>query len=159
MARVVVLGLVLVFSQVVLVSQPRADLLERIRGAEHVVVGVVTDVTPVLQENEFGDQLIVSRTTVAVEETLKGPTNLTTVEIEVEGGTIDGLSLAVSDVEPVVFGDRGVFMLMRIGQGNYVPHLRGQGLLTLDASEQVRGEPWSLADVRAAARAVAASPQ
>ena len=106
-------------TQIVVLGQPRADLRERIRGAERVVVGVVTNVNPVFQENEFGDQLIVSRTTVAVEETLKGPANLTTVEIEVEGGTIDGLSLAVSDVEPVALGDRGVFMLRLRRPGVY----------------------------------------
>ena len=123
------------------------------------MLGVVVDVDPVFRENEFGDQLIVSLTTVAVEETLKGPANLTTVEVEIEGGTIDGLSLAVSDVEPVALGERAVFLLTRRVSGSYLPYLRGQGLLRLDASERVRDESWSLADVRAAARAVSEQPR
>ena len=155
-----VAGLALLLSApAVLLGQPRADLPERIHGADQVVVGIVVEVDPVFRENEFGDQLIVTLTTVAVEETLKGPASLTTVEVEVEGGTIDGLSLAVSDVEPVALGERAVFMLTRRVSGAYVPYLRGQGLLRLDASGQIRDESWSLADVRAAAREASEQPR
>ncbi len=136
------------------VAQPgRVDLPERIRGAERIVVGVVANVAPELRENQFGDQLIVSRTTVVVEEVLKGPANMSTVEVDVEGGTIGDLTLSVSDIESIGLGERGVFLLNASASGAFVPHLRGQGLLQLDTQDQVRGEPWSLADIRAAARA------
>ncbi len=67
-------------------AQPgRVDLADRIRGAERVVVGVVANVEAEFRENQFGDQLIVSRTTVIVEEVLKGPANISTLEVDVEG--------------------------------------------------------------------------
>src|SRR4029078_813148 len=45
---------------------------ERARGAEQVVVGHVSAVTPMWRDNNFGDRLIVSVVHVVVEETLKG---------------------------------------------------------------------------------------
>lgn len=130
----------------------RAELLERVRGAAQIVVGVVVEVEPVLQTNQFGDELIVSHTTVQVVETIKGPPNLTTVVLEIEGGTLGPRTLLVSDMEPVEVGQRGVFMVSQDVSGVNVPHMRGQGILQLDAQDQVIGEPWSLNDIRAEAR-------
>ena len=87
-------------------------LTERARGAERVVVGRVTTVNPIWQTNEFGDRLIVSIVTVAVDETLRGPMQ-PMVDVEVEGGTIGDVTLHVSDLEPVAPGDRAVFYLAR----------------------------------------------
>ena len=97
--------------------------------------------------NEFGDRLIVSVVTVAVDETLRGPAQ-PTVTVEVEGGTIGDLTLHVSDLEPVATGERVVFYLARNARGVFVPHLRGQGLLKLDRSDRVRGSTVTLADIR-----------
>ena len=126
-------------------------LAERARGAERVVVGRVTTVNPMWQTNEFGDRLIVSVVTVAVDETLRGPV-LPTVDVEVEGGTIGELTLQVSDLEPVVPGDRAVFYLTRSRRGAFVPHLRGQGVLKLDRSDRVRNSATTLADIRRTAK-------
>ena len=122
-------------------------LVDRARGSERVVVGRVTAVNPVWQTNEFGDRLIVSVVSVAVDETLRGPAQQA-VDVEVEGGTIGELTLHVSDLETFIPGDRGVFYLRRGSRGSLVPHLRGQGLLKLDRSERVRGSNFTLADVR-----------
>jgi len=122
-------------------------LAERARGAERVVVGRVTTVEPMWRINEFGDRLIVSVVTVAVDETLRGPAQ-PTVTVEVEGGTIGDLTLHVSDLEPVATGERVVFYLARNARGVFVPHLRGQGLLKLDRSDRVRGSTVTLADIR-----------
>jgi len=122
-------------------------LAERARGAERVVVGRVTTVEPMWRTNEFGDRLIVSVVTVAVDETLRGPAQ-PTVTVEVEGGTIGDLTLHVSDLEPVATGERVVFYLARNARGVFVPHLRGQGLLKLDRSDRVRGSTVTLADIR-----------
>jgi hypothetical protein len=126
-------------------------LAERARTAERVVVGRVTTVNPIWQTNEFGDRLIVSVVTVAVDETLRGPA-LTTVDLEVEGGTIGDVTLNVSDLEPVAAGDRAVFYLARSRRGAFVPHLRGQGVLKLDRSDRVRNSATTLVDIRRAAR-------
>ena len=125
-------------------------LSERARGAERVIVGHVTSVNPTWQTNEFGDRLIVSIVTVAIDETLRGPAQ-STMDVEVEGGTIGDLTLHVSDLEPVVPGDRAVFYLTRSRRGAFVPHLRGQGLLKLDRSDRVNGTNTTLADIRRAA--------
>jgi hypothetical protein len=122
-------------------------LAERTRGAERVVVGRVEAVDPVWQVNEFGDRLIVSIVRVAVSETLKGQAQAT-ADVEVEGGTLDGLTLRVSDVSAFVPGERAVFYLVRSRRGALVPHLRGQGLLKLDRSDRVPGSSLTLDTIR-----------
>ena len=137
----------------VLAQDAPVPLVDRTRGSERVVVGRVTAVNPMWQTNEFGDRLIVSVVSVAVDETLRGPTQQA-VDVEVEGGTIGDLTLHVSDLETFTPGDRGVFYLTRGSRGSLVPHLRGQGLLKLDRSDRVRGSNVTLADVRREARRV-----
>ena len=72
--------------------------------------------------------------------------------------TVGPLSLLVSDIEPVEVGDRGVFMVSQNGRGATVP-VGGQGILLLNPQNRVIGEPWSLDDIRSAARAQARNPQ
>jgi hypothetical protein len=122
-------------------------LAERGRGAERVIVGRVSSVTPQWQVNEFGDRLIVSSLRITVEETLKGGAE-SNVIVDVEGGTLGGLTLHVSDLTTFEAGERAVFYLKRNDRGTFVPHLRGQGLLKLDASNRVRGTGVALAEIR-----------
>ena len=122
-------------------------LAERARGADLVVVGRVAGVRSVWQVNEFGDRLIVSIVRVAVNETLKGQAS-PTLDVEVEGGTIGELSLHVSDQTSFSPGERAVFYLKRNARGALVPHLRGQGLLKLDASDRVPGSGLTLGEIR-----------
>ena len=135
----------------------RADVpsAERARGAEQVVVGHVSAVSPTWRDNDFGDRLIVSVVHVVVEETLKGsaPTGL---DVEVEGGTIGSLTLHVSDIEPLVRGDRAVFYLQHNRRGGLIPHLRGLGLQKLDAANHVQGSSVTLDQVRRDVRAIGA---
>ncbi len=128
-------------------------LSERASGAERVVVGRVTTVNPAWRGNDFGDRLIVSVLRVAVDETLKGNAQ-STVDVEVEGGTIGALTLRVSDQEPITAGDRGVFYLSRSARGTLVPHLRGQGFLRLDRTDRVPNSRLTLDEIR---RTVAAA--
>jgi hypothetical protein len=126
---------------------PPVPLAERARGADRVVVGRVASVAPEWQVNEFGDQLIVSVVRVAVSETLKGQA-VPTLDVEVEGGTIGDLTLNVSDQVSFSRGERAVFYLRRNARGAFVPHLRGQGLLKLDASDRVPGSSLTLDEIR-----------
>jgi hypothetical protein len=134
-------------------QEASVPLADRTRGAERVVVGRVTAVSPMWQTNEFGDRLIVSIVRVAVDETLRGPTQ-PAIDVEVEGGTIGDLTLHVSDLDLFVPGDRGVFYLRRGVRGSFVPHLRRQGLLKLDRADRVRESNLTLTDVRRAAEQV-----
>jgi hypothetical protein len=153
LARVIAGALCLLAAQLSTRAQDAlAPLAERARAAERVVVGRVTSVNPAWSTNESGDRLIVSNVSVAVDETLRGPT-LPSVDVEVEGGTIGDLTLNVSDLEPVAPGERAVFYLARNTRGVFVPHMRGQGLLKLDRSERVRNSAVTLADIRRAAQA------
>jgi hypothetical protein len=138
------------FAAITYTQDAPGALAEQTRTAERVVVGRVTAVNPTWQTNEFGDRLIVSLVSVAVDETLRGPV-APTVEVEVEGGTIGDVTLHVSDLEPVAPGDRAVFYLARSRRGAFVPHLRGHGVLKLDRSDRVRNSALTLADIRRAA--------
>ncbi len=135
---------------IVSAQEAPTTLAERARGAERVVVGRVTAVNPRWDTSEFGDRLIVSTVRVAVDETLRGPAQ-PAVDVDVEGGTIGGLTLHVSDLEPMAPGERAVFYLRRTTRGAFVPHLRGQGVLKLDRRDRVRGSSATLADVRRSA--------
>jgi hypothetical protein len=134
-------------SDVIAIQATPVPLAERARGAERVVVGRVASVAPAWHVNEFGDQLIVSKVRVVVNETLKGPA-VQALDVEIEGGTIGELTLRVSDQTSFSPGERGVFYLNRTARGTFVPHLRGQGLLKLDASNRVSGSSLTLEEIR-----------
>jgi hypothetical protein len=100
----------------------------------------------------FGDQLILTRALVRVEETLKGPSE-ETVSVTVEGGTIGDLTLRVSDMPSLRRGERAVFFLRQNPDG-HVPEGRGHGVLKLDGGDRVTDSELTLEDVRRRARAV-----
>jgi hypothetical protein len=151
--------ILLIFSSVAGASQGRAvPLEERVQGANQVVVATVTDVTPRWGENAFGDRLIISRVSLRVDETLKGVA-ADAMSMDLEGGTLDGLTLRVSSLPALERGERAVFFLNAPGGGVYHPHLAGQGILKLDAAGFVRGSTLSLGTVRAIVRQAAASVQ
>lgn len=134
---------------------PPVPLVERARGAEQIILGRVASVSPEWRVNDFGDRLIMSVVRVAVDETLKGG-SAASVDIEVEGGTLGGLTLHVSDQQSFTPGDRAVFYLSRSRRGAMVPHLRGQGTLKLDPTSRVPNSSLTLDEIRrtvAAARA------
>jgi hypothetical protein len=151
-ARVIAGTLCLLVAQLSTRAQNASvPLAERTRSAEHVVVGRVISVHPMWRANESGDPLIVSMVSVAVDETLRGPA-MSSVDLEVEGGTIGDPTSNVSDPEPVAPGERAVFYLARNTRGAFVPHLRGEGLLKLDGADRVRNAAVTLADIRRAAQ-------
>jgi hypothetical protein len=120
---------------------------DRAKGAHSVVVATVIEATPTFERNSFGDQLIVTHAFLRVEESLKGQ-SANVIPLDVEGGTIGDLTLHVSDVEPIRKGERAVFFIQRTPSGANVPHLRGNGVLKLDATNHVRGSNATLDDVK-----------
>ena len=120
----------------------------RAKGAQTVVVGTVIQVTSAFEQNEFGDRLIVSHVLLRVEEALKGQAPQV-VALDVEGGTVGGVTLKVSDMDAVNTGERGVFFLTKSRSGVNVPHLRGNGIVKLDSNNRVKDDDGeTLADVR-----------
>jgi hypothetical protein len=125
----------------------QVDLPTRTRGASKVVVAKAVSVTPAWRTTEHGDRLIVSDVALQVEETLKG-TPASLMWLEVEGGTIDGLTLAVSSQTPMKVGERAVFFLDETSSGLHLPHLKGMGILKLDANDRIQGSSLRLEEVR-----------
>jgi hypothetical protein len=122
-------------------------LVERARGASQIVIGRVASVNGAWRVNDFGDRLIVSVVRVTVDETLKGNSQAA-VDVEVEGGTVGGLTLHVSDQQSFAPGERAVFYLARSRRGAMVPHLRGQGTLKLDPASRVPNSSLTLDEIR-----------
>ena len=137
------------------IAEPPAHLQQRFQGAQRAVVARVAAVQARWDRNEWGDQLIVSRMTVDVEETLKGFSRKR-LEVDVEGGTLDGLTLHVSHQVELAPGDRAIFILNETTTGVHTPHRKGLGLMRLDGNNRVEGTFTTLADVRTAARSAAA---
>lgn len=133
-------------------AQPAVPIADRASGAEQVVVGRVSSVTPVWRENDFGDRLIISVLHVIVDESLKGSSQ-PAIDVEVEGGTIGSLTLRVSDLDTFVPGDRAVFYVQHNRRGGLIPHRRGLGLQKLDNAGRVRGSGMTLDQVRREVRA------
>jgi hypothetical protein len=133
------------------VSAEQATVVDRTRGAERVVVATVRSIEPSWVRNEFGDRLIVSRVQLQVEETLKGAAQ-PTVWMDVDGGTLDGLTLRVSSLPLMERGERAVFFLEPGRESVYRPYLRGQGILLLDDRDFVRGSSLRLDQIRTTVR-------
>jgi len=116
-------------------AEPRPDAPERpaepefrFDGADRVVLGTVTQVSARLDENEWGDTLILSTVRVAVREHLRGGGG-DSIEFELEGGTLGDTTLEVSDLPHLRPGDQGVFALRRHRRrAGWVPNLRGNGV-------------------------------
>src|SRR5690242_8709225 len=85
-----------------------ATLDERIEGSQKVVVAHARSVNATWKENEHGDRIIVSHVLLDVEETLKGSAAANAIWMDVEGGTLDGFTLRVSDLPTVEPGERAV---------------------------------------------------
>ena len=129
-----------------------ASLEERVRGADKVVVATARSITASWRENEFGDRLIVSRVLLDVQETLRGG-GAGQMWLDVEGGTLDGLTLQVSGQRVPEVGDRGVFMLAPASGVVHKLHRKGYGLLYLNDDDVVSGTNTSLTEIRARVRA------
>ncbi|HYT74862.1 MAG TPA: hypothetical protein VEL79_08960 [Vicinamibacterales bacterium] len=130
--------------------QRPSTIQERAQGAERVVVASVADTSANYERNQFGDNLIVTHAKLAVEEAIKGAGGPVTLAIE--GGTVNGITLHVSSLPALSRGERAVFFLTPGPNGQFVPYLRGQGILKLDATNHVKGTTVSLDDVRRMAR-------
>jgi hypothetical protein len=128
-----------------------ASLDERVSGAERVVVATVRRVIAEWRETTHGDRIIVSRAQLDVKETLKGVVE-PHVWVEVDGGSLDGLTLHVSGLPLLRPGERAVFFLESAERGVHTLHLRGQGILMLDDQNIVRGTRLRLDQIRSRAR-------
>jgi hypothetical protein len=130
---------------------PEIDIASRAKGAGSVVVATVVQVSASFERNSYGDRLIVSHVLLQVEETMKGkPAAL--VPMDLEGGSVGDITLKVSDLPALTTGERGVFFLDATASGPQQPHLRGLGILKLDARNTVHGSSLTVSAIRDAVR-------
>lgn len=110
-------------------------LAERITAAEEAVVGDVEKLVARWEVNEWGDRLIVSEVQVKPTRYLKGP-KADRVVFDLEGGSLDGTTLEVSDLPVLVPGDQ-VFVLLRTNQkGRKIPSDRGWSIMPASDAPQ-----------------------
>src|SRR5262249_39659889 len=123
------------------------DVPQRLRGADRVVVGTIRRTEALMQTNAFGDRIIVTRAYVEVEETMRGDQDDSAI-VEVEGGTLDGITLRVSSLPLLQAGRRAVFSLKRVptdphawadSTATFVPHQRGLGIMDLGSDDRLKG--------------------
>ena len=84
-----------------------------------------------------------------LEEVIKG--NSEKVTVAVVGGTVNGITLRVSSLPTLSAGERAVFFLNHRPNDECIEHLKGQGILKLDATNHVKGSRLSLDDIRRSA--------
>ena len=143
-----------VLAGVVVAAGPPADLLaQRLRDSPHTIIGTVVETQARRVRTPFGDEIILTRAMIRVSETLKGP-RVAWVPLEVEGGTVDGITMGVSDLPLLTKGERAVFLVEAAEPGRYLPHGRGAGILKLDDDDRIEGLGIGLAELRSIARGV-----
>jgi hypothetical protein len=126
-------------------GQPKS-IPERAQGAQRVVVAKVAATQARYERNDFGDEIIVTYADLEVEESLKGPAG--PAVLAVEGGTVDGVTMRVSDIQTLTAGERAVFFMTADGKGKMKPHLRGQGIIKLAPNDTVPGSSLTLGEIR-----------
>ena len=128
-----------------------AVLQQLMAGAHSVVVGKARSVRGAWQDNEHGDRIIQSIVELDVDETLKGRPERSR-RLQIEGGTVDGVTLEVSGEPDVRVGER-VVMFLHAGSPQIDRVLGGeQGVLALDDRDFVRGTSLRLEELRQYAR-------
>jgi len=147
-ASLALLSVCVIAATVAASAQRPADVAERAKKSERVVIATVSDLQPRFDTNQYGDRLIVSRVWLDVDDTLKGDYR-PVISMEVEGGTVGDLTLRVSDLPTLRKGQHAVFFLERAANGTYRPHDRGRGILAVDANGHVADGQLTLADVKA----------
>jgi hypothetical protein len=132
-------------------TSPTAFIANNSRASALVVVAHLGSSTPRWFITPYGDHLIISRASLGVEEVLKGSVNRQ-LYLDSEGGTLDGVTMATSHTPYLPNGFRGVFFLDASNTAVHVPHNKGQGILPLDAADQIRGTHLHLNDIRTIVR-------
>ncbi len=124
------------------------DIPERAEESDKVIVGQVRKITPRWDTNAFGDKLIMSQVEFHVEETIEG-TPESTVLMDIEGGTLDGMTMQSSLLPKMEIGERAVLFLDPPQKKKVRrPHLKGLGILKLDREDRVQRSSLSLQQIR-----------
>lgn len=127
MALLFVVSFSVVPAAALMVEIPFTDLVS---GADSVVIGTVTSV-----ESRWNEDQTFIRTyaSVSVERHVTGAPVDSTITIVVDGGTVDGITLWVSDTPTFHPGMRAGFLLRKEEPGLYTPYGQIQGVYALES--------------------------
>ena len=136
-------------------AEPRtaADVKAAVQKAKFTLVGTVTDTQASRRKSQWGDEIIVTRAVLRTDEALKG-TPPSWVPIDLEGGTIDGITMEASHTPLMARGERAVFLVDQLADGRFIAHERGAGILKLRPDDRVQDSALTLNDIRALVREV-----
>lgn len=130
-------------------SQERTNVTieQRAQGSDVVVHGKVKEKRFEKLRNAQGDELIVTHVNLEVQESLKGAAS-STVDMVIEGGTYEGMTLKVSDQPELATGEEVVAFLNKTEEG-FRPNRRGLGILRFKpGTHQVANSSLDLDTIR-----------
>jgi hypothetical protein len=128
-----------------------AALKWAVQKAKFTLVGTVTDTQASQRRSQWGDEIIVTRAVLRTDEVLKGAPP-SWVPLDVDGGTIDGITMEASHTPLLRRGERAVFLVDQLADGRFIAHERGAGILKLRPDDHVADSALTLNDIRALAR-------
>jgi hypothetical protein len=103
--------------------------------SDRIVRGKVMSLAAHKGSNEYGDELIYTDVVVRTDEALKG--DRSQLKLTVEGGTLEGVTLAVSDTPEFHVGEE-IIVFARKDVTGFRPTYRGQSKYTVSSDGMIR---------------------
>ncbi len=134
-----------------LAQSKTAEFNAALKQAKFALVGTITETRASKRRSSWGDDIIVTTAIIRTEEALRGAPSTWTA-LELEGGTLNGVTMEASDTPLMRQGERAVFLVDQLPDGRFIAHGRGLGILKLRIDDRVENSELTLNEVRALAR-------
>ena len=132
--RTAMLFSLLVLSQFSFALDAPISLQELAEQSDRIVRGRVMKLTYSHGTNSYGDELIYTHAAVRVAEALKG--DRSDLVVKIEGGTLNGITLTVSDTTPFQTGEE-VLVFLKKDLLEYLPLTRSSSKYTISSGGKV----------------------
>ena len=136
---------------VALAQSKTAEFNAALKQAKFALVGTITETHASKRRSSWGDDIIVTTAIIRTDETLRGAPPTWTA-LELEGGTLNGVTMEASETPLTRQGERAVFLVDQLPDGRFVAHGRRLGILKLRTDDRVENSELTLNEVRALAR-------
>jgi hypothetical protein len=126
------------------------SIKERITRSDLVVHGIVRHLDARMEASSVGDRRIITRATVEVRTVIKGTHSDQYLEVDIVGGTLNGITLQSSAMPTMpVENEEVVLMVNQKPDGVGVLSMRGLGYFKIDpTSKQVGATKFSVDDLK-----------
>jgi hypothetical protein len=124
----------LVMNQYSFALQAPVSLQDLAEQSDKIVRGRIMKLTYSQETNSYGDELIYTHATVRVAEALKG--DRTDLVVKIEGGTLNGITLTVSDTTAFQTGEE-VLVFLKKDVLEYRPLTRFSSKYTISSDGRV----------------------